>query len=497
MNTHFQESHVPQIIYQPFLPVFTSAHHVAAGQCDACSPVVRADSSAPTTPPYADVLYTMNPELGLYLVQDGHYYAALSPSPPAFAVLNTRAYAYLTHFSTPQHMSTIPDIAIGTQTVHDLIALGFLVPANRQAGRATEISSTLAAWLHTTNRCTMRCAYCYLDHTDDDMSLEVGQQAIATTIQTAQRYGYRQVKLKYAGGEPLLRFPFLLHVHDYALHTASQHGITLEEVIISNGTLLTPARVDQIRESGMRLVMSLDGIGAFHDRQRSDVQGKGTSAQVMHAIDLALEHGIVPGVSITVSSQNAAGLPMLVEWLRARQVPFVFNFYREHHNVADPSRLRLQNKQIVNGMLAAYHILERNLPDWSLLDTLADRANIAVPHIHPCSVGRNYLVWHANGQVSKCQMAMDHVVATLRDEDPLALVRSDTSGIQNVAVDTKEACSACAWQYWCAGGCPLETYRATGAYTKQSPHCAIYKRLFSEVVRLEGQRLIHYYSNQH
>ena len=57
-------------------------------------------------------------------------------------------------------------------------------------------------------------------------------------------------------------------------------------------------------------------------------------------------------------------------------------------------------------------------------------------------------------------------------------------------VDEKDECRDCQWKYWCAGGCPLETYRKTGTYTAKSPNCNIYKALFPEIIRLEGLRML-------
>lgn len=53
------------------------------------------------------------------------------------------------------------------------------------------------------------------------------------------------------------------------------------------------------------------------------------------------------------------------------------------------------------------------------------------------------------------------------------IVRADRLGVQNVLVEEKEGCRDCQWKYWCAGGCPLATYRATGRYDVKSPNCNI------------------------
>ena len=89
-------------------------------------------------------------------------------------------------------------------------------------------------------------------------------------------------------------------------------------------------------------------------------------------------------------------------------------------------------------------------------------------------------------------MQMQQPVTDIHAEDPLSFVRNDTCGIQNVTVDEKEGCQDCQWKYWCAGGCPLETYRMTGRYDLKSPNCHIYKALYPEVLRLEGLRMLKY-----
>jgi uncharacterized protein len=60
----------------------------------------------------------------------------------------------------------------------------------------------LTAWLHLTDRCNLRCDYCYLPHRREDMSIETGKAAIDAVFRSARKYDYERIKLKYAGGEP-------------------------------------------------------------------------------------------------------------------------------------------------------------------------------------------------------------------------------------------------------------------------------------------------------
>jgi uncharacterized protein len=113
---------------------------------------------------------------------------------------------------------------------------------------------------------------------------------------------------------------------------------------------------------------------------------------------------------------------------------------------------------------------------------------------HTCGVGHNYLVIDQYGGVAKCQADIRHTLTTIHDDDPLQAVRDDQSGVMGLSVNDKEGCRDCEWRYWCTGGCPLLTYRATGRYDIKSPNCSIYKALFPGVLRLEALRLLTYQS---
>jgi uncharacterized protein len=143
-------------------------------------------------------------------------------------------------------------------------------------------------------------------------------------------------------------------------------------------------------------------------------------------------------------------------------------------------------------MLAAFKVIEDNLPRRPFLGGIIDRANLSASHTHTCGVGQNYLVFDQHGQIAKCQMHIGKPITDVNVADPLAVIRADQTGIQNISVEEKEGCKTCEWKYWCAGGCPLATHRATGRYDVKSPNCNIYKALFPEALRLEGLRLLKY-----
>ena len=467
----------------PLLIFERPASNYVTRDCDACAPIVFTQLSK--TQSIAGS-YSIIPTLIKQPI-NRNYSGVLSPFANTFALLHADALRYLEQSQSSHH----------NQIQKQLIQLGLLVPENwKTPDIQQEIPTTLAAWLHLSDACNLNCAYCYLPHANADMTLATGQAAIDATLRSAVAHGYRAVKFKYAGGEPLLRFPFLLELHRYARQATEQQNLALDGVVITNGTLLTAAMVEQLRAIGLRVTVSLDNLpasGLFSSQaQRVYSNGNDSAQQAIRGIETALRGGMTPDISITVSGRSVAQLPELLAWILERDLPFSLNFYRENACSAGFSDLRFEEERFLEGMLAAYKVIEANLPRRSLLASLADMANFAAPHLRRCSVGHSYLVFDTRGRVSKCQMQIDQPVSDIHSDDPLGAVRAAQHGIQNLTVDEKEGCQECQWKYWCAGGCPLETYRQTGRYDLKSPHCAIYKALYPEALRLEGLRLLKY-----
>jgi uncharacterized protein len=378
------------------------------------------------------------------------------------------------------------------QASTQLAALSLLRPA----GESVAVScgqpppDTLAVWLHVTNQCNLRCDYCYLRKTDEALDLDTGRRAIDAVFRSATRHHLGRVKLKYAGGEAALNAKTLLALHDYAAEQARRFNISLDAVLLSNGVTLSRRLIRALRDRGIQVMISLDGVGAAHDAQRKFPNGHGSFGAVARTLDRLQMQDMTPFISLTVSARNLDGLPEAVAYLLERDLPFGLYFYRDNECSGDRHDLRFEEGRLIQAMNSAFDVIETNLPQRSLLGCLMDRASFAAPHRRMCGVGQNYLVINQRGMVSKCQMEVECPVTSIAAEDPLGVLQADQTGLQNPPVDEKKDCRDCIWRYGCAGGCPLATYRATGRYDVKSPNCRIYKALYPHVLRLEGLRLL-------
>lgn len=413
-------------------------------------------------------------------------------------VLNPAAGALLRAYQAPALLGNQAHQMTGArpaavEAADRLAALGLLQACDRPTPvLQRQAAHTLTAWLHVTNACNLRCAYCYVSKNEEQMNEAVGRQAIEAIVRSAQRHGMRGMRLKYAGGEASLNFRLITTLHTYAQALAESHGLELDGVVLSNGVGWGERKIAALQQLGLGLMISLDGVGVYHDVQRPFIGGQGSFAAVERSLERLQALGVTPSISITISNQNAAGLAETVAYLLARQLPFTFNFYRETHQAVATADLALQDERIIAGVKAALEVIEHNLPPYNLVDTLLDLTRLDALHEHTCGVGHSYMVINHHGGVAKCHMHLEDTVADVTADDPLQLIRLNTIGIQNLPVTEKAGCRDCEWRYWCAGGCPALTYRVMGRFDVKSPNCRIYKALFPEILRLEGLRILRY-----
>jgi uncharacterized protein len=442
---------------------------------------------------FDDSVYYVLPALHTSEIDDD-FSLVFNPMGQAGVVaVNHEVSALLQSFGRPMTLAEAADDSQAVlSAVHRLAELNLLQPVESKLQVKHSQPETLTAWLHVTNECNLRCPYCYVHKTADNMEIERGKQAVEAVFRSAIANGFSRVKLKYAGGEATLNFHTVLTLHDHARGLANRHNLELDGVVLSNGVALSDRMITEMKRRGIRLMISLDGVGEYHDAQRPFVNGKGSFEHVERALNRLVAQDFIPSISITVSNRNLKGLAETVKYVIARRLPFTINFYRDNECSTSFVDLNYQEDEIISAMREAFAVIEADLPPHSLLGAILDRANLDSPHDRPCGVGNSYMVINHKGGVAKCHMELEQTITDVTVPDPLQIIRLDQIGVQNPSVEEKEGCRDCHWRYWCAGGCPALTYRATGRYDVKSPNCRIYKAIFPEVLRLEALRLLKY-----
>ena len=420
------------------------------------------------------------PEALVIPLRPGYRLLFVPTAPQGPAVLNDEGYRRWQAFAQQPRLPSQP-------FDWNLWQAALLWPVEQPQLLPHDNPAVLTLWLHLTDACNLDCPYCYVQKRSRSMTVEAADQALTHLIRQAGGQGFQRLKLKYAGGEPTLVWERLRAIHRLAVERAHEAGLGLEAILLTNGTRLNRTRVLWLREHGFRVSISLDGLGALHDRLRPARDGQSTFQRLAHAIDdVLLPLGVRPNITITVTRWNAAALAETLTWVLDRDLPFSINFYRSPWNKATDEDLHVETQALISGMRAAFQVLEQRLPTWPFLDGLMDRGT-GLPHQYACGVGRSYLVVTPDGQIAPCHMRMD---ATLGPAATFHLRQLPQVPIRNLPVDQRANCLTCPFRYLCGGGCPLEAFRYSGHWDGPNPNCVIYQTLYPEALRLEGLRLL-------
>jgi uncharacterized protein len=326
------------------------------------------------------------------------------------------------------------------------------------------------------------------------MDESVGRAAVEAVIRSAVEHGFQAVKLKYAGGEASLNHHLIMALHSYARSLAGQYGLQLYATLLSNGVALPPRLIETLKTDGIRIMISLDGVGHQHDVQRPFVNGKPSFRFVERTIVHLIEEGHPPHLSITITNRNLEGLADAVRFALEKNLTFSLNLFRDNECAAGIADLRYEEQAMISALQEAFGVVEDFMPPWSVLGSVLDRGQLLQPRQRSCGVGHDYVVIDQRGQVAKCHMEIERTIGDVFSADPLQLVRQDTVTAQNLSADEKEGCRSCTWRNWCSGGCAVATFRATGRYDIKSPNCNIYKAIYPMALRLEGLRVLKYAS---
>ncbi len=167
-------------------------------------------------------------------------------------------------------------------------------------------------------RCNLTCKHCYTTSANTHFPGELDTQEVFQVMDDLKAYGVPVLIL--SGGEPLLRED----IFDIAARAKSM-GFYVG--LSSNGTLINRENIQDIARVGFNYVgVSIDGL-----RENNDVfrQMDGGFDAALGGLELCKEHDIKAGLRFTLTEQNSADLPALLEIMRSRQIE---KFYLSHLN---------------------------------------------------------------------------------------------------------------------------------------------------------------------
>ncbi len=146
--------------------------------------------------------------------------------------------------------------------------------------------------LYLTNKCNLSCPHCYM------FSGKANENELSTDEVINLLHDYKTIangtRLTLSGGEPTVHVDF-----DKIVRVASNLG--LEVKLLTNGSLFTSERVEQIADYISSVQISIDGYSEETDKQ---IRGAEHFSKALNAVDYLINHGIETSIAITASLES-------------------------------------------------------------------------------------------------------------------------------------------------------------------------------------------------
>lgn len=138
--------------------------------------------------------------------------------------------------------------------------------------------------VNPTERCNLRCVYCYETFTVGKMPPAVVSGILNLVARRVEK-GLKTFQLEFFGGEPLVAWDVVERLSRGLSATCSAGGTTLFGGMTTNGVLLTPDRLDHLVAWGVvAFQVTLDGPQFLHDERRVARRGGGSFEAVWKAL---------------------------------------------------------------------------------------------------------------------------------------------------------------------------------------------------------------------
>lgn len=259
------------------------------------------------------------------------------------------------------------------------------------------LSKRLHLTILPTEKCNLRCTYCYEDFNEGKMNYSVItgiKKLIEKRISTIDK-----LSISWFGGEPLLQKKEISLLSKFALNLCKKNNVSYFSHITTNAVLLTKNTLRSVYLSGITdFQITIDGAREDHDKSRVQANGKGTYDIIIRNIKNALKTDFYISITLrihySIFTMNNLDL-------------FISNELRPL--LKDP-RVNILFHEIKNyNMGESINVVELDSKDRNnikkTIEKYSDKKNKKDLNVCYASDPNSYVI-RSNGVISKCTVAL-------------------------------------------------------------------------------------------
>lgn len=321
-------------------------------------------------------------------------------------------------------------------------------------------------------------------------------EVATNTIDKLVRETEGRICLEFHGGEPLLHYPFISKVVDYASQFTLSEGVPKFHFSIqTNATLIDEEKAKFLKEKKFRVGISCDGPKERNDKTRIKANGKGSYEEIMKGVRNLQSQNINFGTIMVIRDpEDVDGVYDFMNQTGIKRIK-LNNYFRQGRGVDQGG--------LVDNMVEYAH---RTL---SLIDTLAEHnlqggeqlklanASIMLRNIltqersymcmrFPCGAGDAMIGIDINGDTYPCEEMTGKkglVTGNILSDDLSSIFEHPINReLRTRDQAAYQDCNKCSLISVCEVSCANRSYNESGGFTSKSEKCAYYKVMFPELI---------------
>ena len=400
---------------------------------------------------------------------------------------------------------TKEEIADGLSQIAELKAMGKLFTEDTFSEIAGSLKAKTsgvvkALCLHIAHTCNLNCSYCFASQGKFNgerglMSFEVGKRALDFLIENS---GTRHnLEVDIFGGEPLMNFQVVKDLVSYARSIEKDANKNFRFTLTTNGVLVDDDVIDFANREMSNVVLSLDGRKEVHDRFRVDYNGNGSFDKIVPKFQRFVEKRGNKDYYMRGTFTHAN--PDFLEDIKTMLDLGFTELSMEPVVCApnDPSALTEADKAIVMDQYEKLAELmlrkQREGKPFTFYHYMIDLKSgpCIYKRVSGCGSGTEYMAVTPWGDLYPCHQFVGDDNYKLGNVFEGVKNTEIQNKFANSNVYTKLECKDCWAKLYCSGGCPANSYHATGDINGvYSYGCDLFRKRMECAIYLEAAKAL-------
>lgn len=353
--------------------------------------------------------------------------------------------------------------------------------------------------IHLTNKCNLRCMYCYAsggNYMEDEGILQ--SQDLNTIIERFYSEFDKILIVQFFGGEPLLNIPLLEEACSMIRKIDSERGYKTQFGLVTNGTILNDRIIDIIKKYEINITISYDGNQKINDITRVDINGHGTSEIILkNAKHLKEKTGQPSTIEVTYNQyhiENNVNISNVINHIQ-NELPDT-SIHLVPAGGTEDDKFVINNLDVfpesVDSIFNSVESIKegKKIPSYSLVDRilygLSNKEYQGSPYV--CDAGLGTLSVSIDGDVYPCFMFTNQETMRLGNVKDNDIFRSDhfkkvMNRLINFSIKSNnEECNNCFIKSLCNGCLGLNSFHSGDPF-KLSPNiCKMFRDMTDRVL---------------